>query len=313
MPGGRSCCRSGRQERGAGGSQRSIPARQRGRSVRAGTRPKAQGAAGGCPAGSPRPARPPGPGGHGVPLAGSDPAGGPGAPGSKCPRNPSGRWPSMTCSARPAVSEGPSRRACALPGSRCAHRAGIPEPRACQRACRQSRRTARSRRPWRLRSRGSPRSSSTLPPAARPGLWKASSRRLQPLACGRCPTRPARPWLGRSPLSHFVDGLLRALAAADGVPAAVSSAVPEITGHPARAFGQWALDHAADFRKRPGARRGSGQGRPQGGAMPEHPPRGARPPGQAPQGRGVPAVGGEAGVDGLLGRLAHRHLDDPRQ
>lgn len=46
------------------------------------------------------------------------------------------------------------------------------------------------------------------------------------------------------------DMLLSAYAAAVGRPALVTSSIEEITGVPARTFGQWAADHAADFTER---------------------------------------------------------------
>jgi uncharacterized protein YbjT (DUF2867 family) len=45
------------------------------------------------------------------------------------------------------------------------------------------------------------------------------------------------------------DMLLSAYAAAVDRPAFVTSAIEDITGMPARTFGQWATDHAADFSK----------------------------------------------------------------
>jgi len=45
-----------------------------------------------------------------------------------------------------------------------------------------------------------------------------------------------------------VNILLDAWAAAIGQPAFVTSTVAEITGAPARAFPDWATDHAAAFR-----------------------------------------------------------------
>jgi uncharacterized protein YbjT (DUF2867 family) len=47
------------------------------------------------------------------------------------------------------------------------------------------------------------------------------------------------------------DMLLDAYAAAVGLPAVVTSTVLEVTGAPARAFHDWAIDHAADFARLP--------------------------------------------------------------
>ncbi|MFF8971298.1 SDR family oxidoreductase [Streptomyces sp. NPDC014995] len=48
--------------------------------------------------------------------------------------------------------------------------------------------------------------------------------------------------------ADFADMLLSFQAGLVGVPAEVSATVEEVTGHPARTLGQWAADHAADFR-----------------------------------------------------------------
>jgi len=58
----------------------------------------------------------------------------------------------------------------------------------------------------------------------------------------------AREGMAASMPPPFVDGLLRLWAATDGVPATISDAVAQITGHPGRSFDVWARDHAADFR-----------------------------------------------------------------
>lgn len=58
----------------------------------------------------------------------------------------------------------------------------------------------------------------------------------------------AREGMAASMPPPFVDGLLRMWAATDGVPATISDAVAQITGHPGRSFAVWAHDHAADFR-----------------------------------------------------------------
>jgi uncharacterized protein YbjT (DUF2867 family) len=47
----------------------------------------------------------------------------------------------------------------------------------------------------------------------------------------------------------IIDMLLNAWAAAIGQPAFVTSAVADITGTPARTFCDWAIDHAAEFRR----------------------------------------------------------------
>ncbi|MFJ2812803.1 NAD(P)H-binding protein [Streptomyces sp. NPDC087294] len=51
--------------------------------------------------------------------------------------------------------------------------------------------------------------------------------------------------------THFdaaVDGILRYLARSVGRPAEVTSAVPDVTGRPARTFAAWAAEHADAFR-----------------------------------------------------------------
>jgi len=45
------------------------------------------------------------------------------------------------------------------------------------------------------------------------------------------------------------DMLLSAYAAAVDRPALVTATIEDVTGTPARTFGQWATDHAADFAK----------------------------------------------------------------
>ncbi|MGK5543905.1 SDR family oxidoreductase [Streptomyces sp. URMC 127] len=47
--------------------------------------------------------------------------------------------------------------------------------------------------------------------------------------------------------SHYADALLNWWAAHDGKPVALTSAVEELTGHPARPFTTWVTDHIADF------------------------------------------------------------------
>lgn len=46
----------------------------------------------------------------------------------------------------------------------------------------------------------------------------------------------------------FVDGALSYWASLIGNPEPVTDSVREVTGQPARAFAQWARDHAEDFR-----------------------------------------------------------------
>jgi hypothetical protein len=47
--------------------------------------------------------------------------------------------------------------------------------------------------------------------------------------------------------AHFADSLLDWWQSCDGVPAELTQAVEELTGHPARTFATWATDHATDF------------------------------------------------------------------
>ncbi|WP_199806658.1 hypothetical protein [Streptomyces sp. NRRL F-5727] len=47
----------------------------------------------------------------------------------------------------------------------------------------------------------------------------------------------------------YADALLDWWEAHDGRPAALTTAVEELTGHPARPFTAWAADHIADFRE----------------------------------------------------------------
>ncbi|MFE2065478.1 NAD(P)H-binding protein [Streptomyces sp. NPDC059467] len=47
---------------------------------------------------------------------------------------------------------------------------------------------------------------------------------------------------------EFLQGLLKTFAATVGVPPEITTTVEDVTGSPARTFGQWADDHAADFR-----------------------------------------------------------------
>ncbi len=62
----------------------------------------------------------------------------------------------------------------------------------------------------------------------------------------RVPVDQARAELGQTMPPGVVDNLLRRWAS--GEPAAVSSIVRDVTGHPARTFAQWAKDHVDDFR-----------------------------------------------------------------
>ena len=47
--------------------------------------------------------------------------------------------------------------------------------------------------------------------------------------------------------SRYADGLLDWWRSRDGVPAEITGAVEELTGHPARTFATWAADHLTDF------------------------------------------------------------------
>jgi uncharacterized protein YbjT (DUF2867 family) len=62
------------------------------------------------------------------------------------------------------------------------------------------------------------------------------------------PEEARRELLTMMPLP-VIDMLLNAWAAAIGRPAYVTSAVADITGTPARTFRDWAIDHAAEFRR----------------------------------------------------------------
>ncbi|MER6079455.1 NAD(P)H-binding protein [Streptomyces sp. NPDC001833] len=61
------------------------------------------------------------------------------------------------------------------------------------------------------------------------------------------PPQEAAPLFPGTP-PEFLQGLLKTFAATVGVPPEITGTVEEITGRPARTFGQWAADHAADFR-----------------------------------------------------------------
>jgi uncharacterized protein YbjT (DUF2867 family) len=58
----------------------------------------------------------------------------------------------------------------------------------------------------------------------------------------------ARADLGKAMPPIGAETILRAWAAANGIPARTSVIVEKITGRPAHTFAQWAADHAADFR-----------------------------------------------------------------
>jgi len=66
--------------------------------------------------------------------------------------------------------------------------------------------------------------------------------------CVELTPEQARHEMGRFMPPQFVDALLRMWAVTDAVPATISDAVAQITGHPGRSFATWARDHAADFR-----------------------------------------------------------------
>jgi uncharacterized protein YbjT (DUF2867 family) len=58
----------------------------------------------------------------------------------------------------------------------------------------------------------------------------------------------ARTDLGRTIPAIGVETFMRHWAARNGTPAQVSTIVEEVTGHPARTFAHWAVDHTGDFR-----------------------------------------------------------------
>jgi uncharacterized protein YbjT (DUF2867 family) len=58
----------------------------------------------------------------------------------------------------------------------------------------------------------------------------------------------ARAEMTRTMPGFAADAILRVWAAGQGQPSAVSTLVPEVTGHPARTYADWARDHVADFR-----------------------------------------------------------------
>lgn len=68
------------------------------------------------------------------------------------------------------------------------------------------------------------------------------------LAFVEVPPEEAAPLLFPQSPPELVQGLLKSFAATVGVPPEITTTVEEVTGSPARAFGQWAADHAADFR-----------------------------------------------------------------
>jgi uncharacterized protein YbjT (DUF2867 family) len=55
--------------------------------------------------------------------------------------------------------------------------------------------------------------------------------------------RAREPWMPERVLEYLLDNA----AAAVGRPAPVNNTVERFTGHPARPFRQWALEHRADF------------------------------------------------------------------
>jgi uncharacterized protein YbjT (DUF2867 family) len=55
--------------------------------------------------------------------------------------------------------------------------------------------------------------------------------------------------LGQSTPQYIINYLLKSWAAAVGQPAFVTSTVEDVTGAPARTFREWAVDHAAAFRR----------------------------------------------------------------
>jgi uncharacterized protein YbjT (DUF2867 family) len=71
----------------------------------------------------------------------------------------------------------------------------------------------------------------------------------RPIALQVCPVDEARAELGQTMPAAAVDAVLRLWAAGIGTPAPTSTVVPDVTGHPARTFAEWARDHADDFRK----------------------------------------------------------------
>jgi uncharacterized protein YbjT (DUF2867 family) len=70
----------------------------------------------------------------------------------------------------------------------------------------------------------------------------------RPVALEVCSVDEARVALARTMPPPAVDAVLRLWAAGTGAPAPTSTAVPDVTGHPARTFAEWAGDHADDFR-----------------------------------------------------------------
>ena len=67
--------------------------------------------------------------------------------------------------------------------------------------------------------------------------------RIDAIAAGQ-----AREEMAASMSPAGADAVLRAWEAGNGRPAPTSAIVEKITGHPARTFGEWAADHAGDFR-----------------------------------------------------------------
>jgi len=70
----------------------------------------------------------------------------------------------------------------------------------------------------------------------------------RPLRWEEIPPDVARQCLLAGMPPSTIDGILHAHAAFVTEPEPVTSTVEEVTGRPARAFRDWASDHAADFR-----------------------------------------------------------------
>jgi uncharacterized protein YbjT (DUF2867 family) len=70
----------------------------------------------------------------------------------------------------------------------------------------------------------------------------------RPVAVETVSADTARAEMAQVMPGFVVDRLLSSWAASDGRPVPTSALVPELTGHPARTFAQWAVDHADEFR-----------------------------------------------------------------
>lgn len=70
----------------------------------------------------------------------------------------------------------------------------------------------------------------------------------EPVDFVEIPEADYRRVLGQWGDERLVGTLLNELREATGRPAQITSTVQDLTGHPARSFRQWAVDHAADFR-----------------------------------------------------------------